>query len=162
MTFTEEADRTFDHCPECKGLFFGPDEVARALGGAGHGLRSRVAGLAQGALPCPRDGKPMRVLMHEGVELDLCADCGSLWLDAGELGKVGKKGVRKGRKAAATAALVAAAGLSAGAVAAEPAARGSLVGDIASGVGELAVDGVVEVALEFAGEAIGALLDGLF
>ena len=162
LTFTDDGKRMRNRCPGCSGLLLGDHEVAQTIGNGQGGPRAldsaRVAALPQGGLACPRDGVPMRLLVHQGVELDLCAECGSLWLDTGELEKIG---ARKGRKAMRAAAIGAAAGAVAVAAAA-PQASSSLVGDIAAGVGATVADGVVEVALEFVGEAVGALLEGLF
>ena len=34
---------------------------------------------------CPACGQPLIALELEGVEIDYCAACGGVWLDAGEL-----------------------------------------------------------------------------
>jgi Zn-finger nucleic acid-binding protein len=162
--FTDDGRRMGNRCPECSGLFLGSEEVGSAVGGAARGALTaeRIATLPPGGLACPRDGKDMRALVHNEVEIDLCPECGSLWLDAGEIEKIGARKPRKGARKAAAAAAVAAAGGAAAFAAADPGVRSSLLGNLASGAGELAVDGVVEVAIEFAGEALGALLEGLF
>ena len=34
---------------------------------------------------CPVCKEPMLIIEHEAVEVDCCAACGGIWLDAGEL-----------------------------------------------------------------------------
>jgi len=161
MMFTDDGKRMANRCPDCSGLLLGAEEVGTALGD-GSAAAARIASLPQGKLACPHDGTAMRTLVHQDVEIDLCPDCGALWLDAGELEKLGK-GKRKGaRKAAAVAALAAAGAGAATVAAADPGVRSSLLGNVASSVGEVVGDGVIEVAFEFAGQAVGALLEGIF
>jgi len=74
-------------CPTCHGLWLAPALVA---GRVGHALRPDTAAALPparpfAALPCPVDGSGMRALRHRGVEIDLCARCRGVWLDAGEL-----------------------------------------------------------------------------
>jgi hypothetical protein len=97
----------------------------------------------------------MRQLVHLEVELDLCPECGAVWVDHGELDKI--VGRKPGRgKAARAAAGALAAGAAVAATAAAPDKQ-----SLASGVGELArdvaVEGAIDVVFEFAVEAIGAL-----
>jgi len=161
MIFQDDGKRMANRCAECSGLLLGSEEVGKALGDGS--VAKRVRSLPQGKLSCPHDGTAMRTLVHQEVEIDLCPECGSLWLDNGELDKLG--GARRkgsGRKAAAVAALAAAGAGAATVAAADPGVRSSLLGDVASSVGEVAVDGVVEIAIEFAGQAVGALLEGIF
>jgi Zn-finger nucleic acid-binding protein len=163
MIFADDGKRMSNSCPDCKGLLLGAEEVGRALGEGREMPMERIATLPQGALACPHDGTAMRTLVHREVEIDLCAECGALWLDAGELDKLGAGKGRKGsRKAMAAAALVAAGAGAATVAAANPVAQSSFVSSIADSVGGFAVEGVVEVAFEFAGEALGALVEGIF
>jgi Zn-finger nucleic acid-binding protein len=164
MIFTDDGRHTSNRCGRCSGLLLDAEAVAGAMGeGRGSLSPERIRALPEGGLACPRDGAAMRALVHKEVELDLCPDCGALWLDAGELDKIGAR--KASRKALAGAALAAAGGAAAVAAAA-PGAGSSIVRDLASGVGEfvgeIAVDGVVEVALEFAGQAVGTLLESIF
>ncbi len=72
-------------CPECEGLWV-PGPVIDNLLGAGQMLQLRsLCSVRESDLHCPSGcGK-----LHEGkigpVTLDLCQDCGGLWLDPGEL-----------------------------------------------------------------------------
>jgi len=72
-------------CPRCEGYFLGHRDAMETVGS------QRVVALPAGKLQCPHDGAPMRVFTHKLVELDICAECGSVWLDGGELKKVGEK-----------------------------------------------------------------------
>ncbi len=79
--------RQIESCPQCQGLWLLPATVASLVG---HALRpAAVAALPPArpfaALPCPMDGSGMRALRSHGVEIDLCARCRGVWLDAGEL-----------------------------------------------------------------------------
>lgn len=166
LAFADDGRHMRNKCPDCRGILLGDDEIGEALGNrAGNAPAvldaERVAALAPSGLKCPRDEQPMRRFEHRGVELDLCPECRALWLDAGELEKIAAlKGKRPGRK---TAALAGAAALAGGAaVAAAAADKPSMVAGLAEAAGEVAVSGAIDLAFEFVGEAVGALLDGLF
>lgn len=45
----------------------------------------RARAEAGAALRCPRDGGAMVERSHHGVTIDLCPDCGGVFLDRGEL-----------------------------------------------------------------------------
>ena len=81
-------------CTRCDGALF---SERRFMRGTGHDSRLALptaAGLAslrnlpEGGCACPRDGGPMRLLRYRGVEIDVCIECGSVWVDAGELAKI--------------------------------------------------------------------------
>ena len=36
-------------------------------------------------MKCPKDGYDLTTQEHHGVQVDTCAHCGGMWLDAGEL-----------------------------------------------------------------------------
>jgi Zn-finger nucleic acid-binding protein len=84
------------YCLTCHGLWFPADELravaARiALGAAAPRPPKQVAlvGLEEGTARCLCDGSPLMSNHHaHGVTLDLCAACGALWLDGGELQRV--------------------------------------------------------------------------
>ena len=129
------------HCGECRGLFLGEANFVETLGsatleaaaaGAG-GFVATAAGLIENLpesrIACPRDATPMHVLVHKGVEIDVCPACRSVWLDDGEYAKI----------AALAAKPV------------DPAQRRSLEVDPGD-----ALD-----IVDFVGEALGALFDGL-
>jgi Zn-finger nucleic acid-binding protein len=152
MTFIDDGAHMRNRCPDCSGLFLDEEEVAAALGRKPD--PARVAALPVGKVACPRDGKPMRALEHKGVELDLCAACGALWFDAGELEKVTARKSNAGRNAAVAAAALAG-GAAVAAVAAP--AQASAVGSAGSGIGDAVAGGAIEVVFELVGEVLGAL-----
>lgn len=161
MIFSDDGKRMANRCAECSGLLLGAEEVGKALGDGS--AAKRVRALPEGSLACPYDSARMRTLVHREVEIDLCPECGAMWLDAGELEKLRGDKARKGSRKAVlgAAALAAGAGAATVAAASQP-AQGSFLGSVAESVGGVAVDGVVEVAIEFAGQALGALLEGIF
>ncbi|MGQ0799745.1 MAG: TFIIB-type zinc ribbon-containing protein [Pseudomarimonas sp.] len=79
--------RQIESCPQCQGLWLLPATVASLVGHVLH--PAAVAALPPArpfaVLPCPVDGSGMRALRSHGVEIDLCARCRGVWLDAGEL-----------------------------------------------------------------------------
>ena len=157
LAFSDEGRHPCNKCPQCHGLLLDEHEVGAVLSRAGRSAPAgeRLAALPQASVRCPRDGATMRTLAQDGVELDLCPECRSLWLDAGELEKIRKRG----RKGTARAAAVAGAALAGAATvaAAEP-ARSSLASGAAELVGEVAAEGVIEIAFELLAEGLGALL----
>ncbi len=36
-------------------------------------------------MKCPKCGSDLETKLHEAVEIDVCQECGGVWLDAGEL-----------------------------------------------------------------------------
>jgi hypothetical protein len=40
---------------------------------------------------CPRDGQPLAEQESEGVTIDLCSECGGIWLDKGELEQIAER-----------------------------------------------------------------------
>jgi Zn-finger nucleic acid-binding protein len=80
-------------CESCKGHCVSPAALraflAQHLDPKGH-ARLQVEGLlakaSSRALSCPFcDGKKWRALPSSGIEVDLCAGCGAVYLDPGEL-----------------------------------------------------------------------------
>ena len=167
LVFVDDGNHMRDRCPKCEGTLLDREEVVAALGKReGHTVAlaaDKVASLPEGKLACPRDGAAMRRLDHEQVELDLCPECCSLWLDAGELEKIrglkGKGGARAGKAALAGAAGVAAVAVAGATVAA--AASPNKQG-LASGLGDVVAEGAIDVVFEFAVEAVGSLIGGIF
>lgn len=156
LVFVDTGMNTRDRCPECQGMLIDRTELAGILGKA-HGrsvvlATERVAQLPQSSLACPRDGAQLHRLDYQGIELDLCPQCSSLWLDGGELDKV--RAAAKPRLKPAVAAGAVLAGVAVTAAAEES----SLVGAVGEAAGEVAIEGLIEVVFEFAGEALGALL----
>jgi Zn-finger nucleic acid-binding protein len=152
LVFVDTGMNMRDRCPACEGVMIDRAELAGVLGKA-HGrsvelATERVAQLPHSSLACPRDGAKLHRLDYQGIELDLCPQCSSLWLDGGELDKVRAAAKPKLKPAVAAGAVLA--GVTVAAAAAE---ETSMVG----AVGEVAVEGAIEVVFEFAAEALGAL-----
>jgi Zn-finger nucleic acid-binding protein len=161
LVFVDDGNHLRDRCPDCEGVLLDRAELAAALGKAqGRTVAlaaDKVAELPAGSLSCPRDGAMLRRLDHQGVELDLCSRCGSLWLDRGEIDKIRGQGGKKGAgKKAALAGAAAVAGASvAAAASANSNTLASTVGEVAR---DVAVEGGIEIVFQFAAEALGALL----
>lgn len=131
-------------CGRCRGLFLDEANLAETMGtevleraaaqdgGFVQAEQRAIATLPETSLACPRDGAPMRALLYKGVEIDICPTCRSVWLDDGEYAKV--------------AALVA--------KPIEPGKRERGAADLGDPSGALEV-------VEFVGDAIGALIDGI-
>lgn len=163
LVFTDDGRHQRNKCPECRGVLLGADEVDGALGrGAGKAPAAmgaeRIGALPESTVSCPRDGAVMHKLEHHGIELDLCPECRALWLDPGELDKLGALGKRA--KRAATGAVAAAGGVAVAAASQQN--QASLAGEIARTGGEIVAEGAIEIALELVGDAIGSVLSGLF
>jgi Zn-finger nucleic acid-binding protein len=155
LVFVDTGMNMRDRCPACEGVLIDRTELASVLGKA-HGrsvelAAERVAQLPKGSLACPRDGASLHRLDYQGIELDLCPQCNSLWLDGGELEKI--RAAAKPKRRAAVAAGAVLAGVTV-AAAAEETSMVSTVGEMAR---DVAVEGAIEVVFEFAAEALGAL-----
>jgi hypothetical protein len=109
------------------------DEVSLAMGGRVLPPPEKIRLLPPSKLACPRDGEAMRCLRHLGVEVEICAECRGLWLDAGEIEKI-RQLSRDGPKRGAAVA----AGVAAGAV-----------GGTAVIAGDAMFDGAIDLAIEF-------------
>jgi Zn-finger nucleic acid-binding protein len=156
LVFVDTGMNTRDRCSACEGVLIDRTELAGVLGKV-HGrsvelAAERVAQLPHSSLACPRDGSKLHRLDYQGIEVDLCSQCSSLWLDGGELDKI--RAAAKPRFKPAVAAGAVLAGVTV-AAAAEETSIISAVGEVAR---DVAVEGGIEVVFEFAAEAIGALL----
>jgi Zn-finger nucleic acid-binding protein len=163
LTQHEERGRMSLRCGQCAGLFVDRSSLLGRLpsGESGAGLKA----LPESAVACARCRVTMRMRVHRGTEVDVCPQCHSVWLDAGEWERIAKPGSTRGSHFGRTAVLAGAAAAVAGGAAASasaqqaassPAAE-SLTSQIAGGVGDVALDGVVEVVFEFVGEALGSI-----
>ena len=96
-------DYDFHECPYCRGIWIPQHVLERML--SDHALRNvstlsgfqkrqddertfDIRGHVKGNLCCPSDGERLFIIKHKGIELDLCGDCGGMWLDRGELDKL--------------------------------------------------------------------------
>lgn len=73
-------------CDRCEGLWLPGAVVQRVVGSNPH-WPARDA-TEPTALRCPDDGKGLRAVDADGIELDWCAHCRGLWLDRGELARI--------------------------------------------------------------------------
>lgn len=69
-------------CGQCHGLWLPGTVVA---GVVGHLPAVKAQPPADSHLHCPDDHAALRAIRHRGVEIDVCPDCGGVWLDNGEL-----------------------------------------------------------------------------
>jgi len=166
LTQHEERGWKSLRCGRCAGIFVDRSALLGLLpsGGSGAGLKA----LPESAVACARCRVTMRMRVHRGTEVDVCPQCHSVWLDAGEWERIAKpssRGSQFGRTAVLAGAAAAVAGgaaasasaqASAAQAASAPAAE-SLASQIAGGVGDVALDGVVEVVFEFVGEALSSI-----
>ena len=160
LAFGEERGHLCNRCATCQGLMLDDEEMGKALGARHRPGAERLAGLPASGLACPQDGREMRRLVHQDIELDICPQCQALWLDAGEIEKIRARGGSK--RNAAMAAGAAAAAVGGAAVASAAAPQSSLLGSAGELVGTVAAEGVIDLACEFAVEAIGSVLGSLF
>ena len=81
-----------DVCPKCNGIFLDKKEI-RALTGSRslNKLLTKLLGLdSDSQLICPNCGGLMDGEDAGDVRVDVCLSCNGLWLDAGELERLGK------------------------------------------------------------------------
>ena len=85
-----------DRCPTCGGLFIplNQERAPKILLNRFSPADESAVSLDKEALS-PADGKPMLLLLYQGIEIDYCAGSNSVWLDRGELGKLVPGGVAK-------------------------------------------------------------------
>ena len=115
-------------------------------------------------LACLECGAAMRTVAHRKVDIDVCQDCGGIWFDGGELQRFRQADFKKPAKVAGVvvgATALAAAGV-AGAAALEASQPASPVANAASGIGDVVVNGVLEVAGDVAGDVFSAILESIF
>lgn len=76
-----------DKCPSCRGTWFDATELRRVAHDKElEKLASHVGKYpAQSGFPCPRCGGSCVAAFVGDVEVDTCAACHGVWLDAGEL-----------------------------------------------------------------------------
>ncbi|HEY3447661.1 MAG TPA: zf-TFIIB domain-containing protein [Myxococcales bacterium] len=84
---------TVDGCDQCGGVWMDAGEIQKlagwpaALEAVGRRFKGSSVNLSLGKLGCPACGgalEPHEFPSLRGIELDRCASCGGLWLDAGE------------------------------------------------------------------------------
>ena len=82
---TELKELKYNHntvlkCPTCEGLWILKRVVYITMN-----KLPKIPEDAKSQLRCPHDQTKLSVFHHDGVEIDHCATCGGIWLDAGEL-----------------------------------------------------------------------------
>jgi Zn-finger nucleic acid-binding protein len=70
-------------CTACGGALFAQAELARIIRHRGVD-RMRAGASPAGLRACPGCGRDMRLYDIEGIEIDACAICPCVWMDAGE------------------------------------------------------------------------------
>ena len=89
-----------DQCPACGGLWFDAEELSKYLDRAARPAASSAPAPAAAAAADAREGRCPRCLValmkdpapnNPKVTADVCARCGGLWLDGGELAEVARK-----------------------------------------------------------------------
>ena len=85
--------KLYHKCGSCDGIWFDKGELAQIMQekdwfriDSKH--KDAKANIEGSRFKCPRDGAPMNTVEygHEtGVKLQVCSDCGGIWLDAGEI-----------------------------------------------------------------------------
>ncbi len=80
-----------DICPTCNGLFLDQKEIRTLTGSSSLNKQlTKYLGLdADSQLICPNCGGLMDGEDAGGVRVDVCLDCYGVWLDAGELERLG-------------------------------------------------------------------------
>ena len=84
-------------CAACGGYLIVEADALQMLGHSGGGKLASVAKAQPVTLPatglaCPRDGSPLRTLVHDDVELGVCESCTSAWAEKEEFQKLATKG----------------------------------------------------------------------
>ncbi len=72
------------HCMRCTGLWLPGVAVESAFG-----KRVKPDPVETAVpIPCPDDGASLVAIRQRGVEIDICPECGGVWLDPGEWKKI--------------------------------------------------------------------------
>lgn len=85
---------TVDRCPKCNGLFFDKGELSKIIHLAEVFQKVRIEEKDIDSVPqvehqrivnCPADKAEMQPMDIVGLTIDVCPDCGGVWLDDGEI-----------------------------------------------------------------------------
>jgi Zn-finger nucleic acid-binding protein len=83
-----------DRCPECRGVFLDEGELGtivkmveifREIDLDEADIDNIPKADLSRSLVCPADGAPMEPVDLSGVVVDICSECGGIWLDGGEM-----------------------------------------------------------------------------
>ncbi len=79
-----------DVCPTCGGVWLDQGELNKLLRDRklSNYLTKHIGTQSKSQLVCPRCGWLMDIETAEDVDVDVCLNCGGVWLDAGELEKL--------------------------------------------------------------------------
>lgn len=78
-------------CRKCGGMLLDEAFLRHALSrtnAAGTLGQPDLGKLPESRVACPRDRMPMRALLHADIEIDICPQCRSVWLDRSEYEKI--------------------------------------------------------------------------
>lgn len=92
-------DLKLARCFKCHGIWFDKNELKKVIDERDMDLawihfdlwsNKEKFNAAKGTKLCPECKKPMAVLKYDNseVEVDVCTDCGGIWLDSGEFTKI--------------------------------------------------------------------------
>lgn len=77
-------------CPDCNGVWLPATSVVDLIGKAKKPKESSQVVVGQ-VLRCPDDAGVLIAVRKHGVEIDVCENCGGVWLDRGELEEMERK-----------------------------------------------------------------------
>ena len=78
---------TYHACGVCRGLLL-PLEMVPELVPVLPEIRNMRAAWPRSSVGCPCCGRTMHLVLHDGIEIDLCHYCTRVWLDHGEIEKL--------------------------------------------------------------------------
>ncbi|MGC9444614.1 MAG: zf-TFIIB domain-containing protein [Candidatus Methanospirareceae archaeon] len=83
-------DVVIDVCPTCGGIWLDSGELNRLLGDRklSQYLSKHIGTQSKSQLVCPACGWLMDIETAEDVDVDVCLNCGGVWLDSDELEKL--------------------------------------------------------------------------
>jgi Zn-finger nucleic acid-binding protein len=90
MTKTLVQEVTIDQCPSCNGTWFDRRELGKVAQERAIERRAHARAHGDGAptIRCPRCSATCHEAWVGDVEIDVCGDCGGVWLDAFEVESV--------------------------------------------------------------------------
>ena len=79
-----------DVCPKCSGIWLDKNELGKILKDKklANYLTKHIGTKSRSPMVCPRCGMTMDIEKADDVEVDVCLNCGGVWLDKGELEKL--------------------------------------------------------------------------
>jgi Zn-finger nucleic acid-binding protein len=76
-----------DVCPKCNGIWLDKGELGKVLKDRklADYLTKHIGTKSRSPMVCPRCGMTMDIEKADDIEVDVCLNCGGVWLDEGEL-----------------------------------------------------------------------------